>query len=58
MGKSMRAVRINNTKEATMRNKKLDDFLSKIQLTLLRVGLFKIGNRLQDFRVNHTIVKS
>jgi len=41
-----------------MRNKKLDDFLNKVQMKLLRVGLFKIGNRLQDFRVNHTIVKS
>ena len=39
-----------------MRNKKLDDFLSKIQMKLFRFGLLKIGNGLQDFRSKFTLV--
>ena len=39
-----------------MRNKKLDNFLSKLQMKLFRFGFLKTGNRLQDFRTNYTLV--
>jgi len=41
-----------------MRNKKLDDFLNKVQHKLFDFHLEFIGNIVQDFRTNHTIVRS
>lgn len=38
-----------------MKNKKLDNFLLKIQMYLFQFNLDFIGNKLQDFRTNHTI---